>query len=142
MKVKNPMANPATLEKMSRALKGRTFLSRGGNGQPTEPQKLLASALGWAMEHPICTAAVKDIFPSLPNCYKVDIADPAAKLAIEVDGRTHNQRRWKFLDRRKTEVLHALGWRVLRFKNEQVMRDVRAVVTEIESARRQVIPSS
>ena len=31
--------------------------------------------------------------------------------------RTHNTQKWKFLDKRKTAVLKALGWSVLRFSN-------------------------
>jgi hypothetical protein len=130
MKANNPVANPATRDKISKSLQGRTFLSRGGNGQLTEPQKLLAYALGWKMEHPICTAPVKGEFPSLPNSYKVDIANVPAKLAIEVDGNSHKLLRWKYLDDRKMKVLRALGWEVIRFSNEQVMQNVQGVVTE------------
>lgn len=79
--------------------------------------------------HP--TAPVKDSFKSLPPCYKVDIADPARMLAIEVDGRTHGTKKWQFLDKRKTDVLNALGWSVLRFSNERVDSDLEAVLREI-----------
>jgi hypothetical protein len=133
MKAKNPSTNPATRDKISKSLQGRTFLSRGGNGQRTEPQKLLAHALGWKMEHPICTAPVKGKFPSLPHCYKVDIADSTVKLAIEVDGRSHRSPRWRYLDKRKEEILRALGWKVLRFENERVLADLQGVVAEVSS---------
>jgi very-short-patch-repair endonuclease len=69
---------------------------------------------------------------SLPTWYKVDIADPTIKLAIEVDGQTHRLKKWKFLDRRKESVLRALGWSVLRFSNQQVMEDLEEVLAEIE----------
>ncbi len=130
----NPLtANPATREKISKALQGRTFLARGGNGQPTVPQKLLANALGWEMEHAICTAPVKGMFPSLPHCYKVDIADSTVKLAIEVDGRSHRSPRWRYLDNRKEEILRALGWKVLRFDNKRVLDDLHGVVVEVST---------
>jgi hypothetical protein len=122
MKKSNPMRNPATVEKMRRTLRGRTFLARGGNGKPTKQQIVLAKALGLLenMEHPIPTAPVREQFKSLPNCYKVSLAYPERKIAIEVDGKTHLLKRWKFLDRRKTAVLNALGWSVFRVTNEEV----------------------
>lgn len=131
MKANNPMNNPETREKMRQSLKGRTFLARGGNGTLTQPQLLLAEATGFPVEYVIPTAPVAGQFPSLPPCYKVDLADPAHMLAIEVDGKMHRQKLWRFLDRRKTEVLNALGWSVLRFSNEQVMTDLPSVLETI-----------
>jgi hypothetical protein len=110
---------------------GRTFLARGGNGTLTEPQRLLADALDLPMEYAILTSALKDQFPSLPPCYKVDIAEPKSKTTIEVDGKTHRLKRWRFLDARKTAVLNALGWSVLRFSNEEVLRNVQLVVDRV-----------
>ena len=79
----NPMSNPASVEKMRKSLKGRTFLSRGGNSQLTEPQIYLSKILNNApMEYAINTATVKDYFQSLPNCYKVDIAILDKKIAL------------------------------------------------------------
>ena len=86
------------------------------------------------MEYPIETAAVKHIFPSLPNCYKVDIAYPELKLAIEVDGLTHKLRKWRFLDQRKEAVLSALGWSVLRFWNWDVDNDLSNCVQVVLSS--------
>ena len=133
MRLNNPMKDPVVVEKMSRALRGRTFLARGGNGQPTKPQLLLVELMGLPMEYPILTAAVKGLLPSLPSCYKVDLADPCTKTAIEVDGSTHNTRKWKFLDHRKTQVLEALGWCVLRFSNQRVLNSTDEVVAEIRA---------
>ena len=129
----NPMENPETVAKARASMKGRTFLSRGGNGQPTKPQLLLAKVTGLPIEYPIPTKAVKGQFESLPDCYKVDLADPKKKLAIEVDGHSHRSKKWRFLDRRKTEVLNALGWSVLRFTNEEVLTDPKAAARVIRS---------
>ncbi len=134
MRANNPMTNPETREKMRRALRGRTFLARGGNGQMTTPQIMLADALGLPMEYAIPTAAVAGKFPSLPHNYKVDIADPEEKVAIEVDGKSHQLRKWKFFDRRKTEVLNVLGWRVIRFTNEEVLSDLWGTVERSNDA--------
>lgn len=133
MRTHNPMRDPQTREKVRQALTGRTFLARGGNGKPTIPQLLLAEATGFPMEYVIVTAPVADQFPSLPHAYKVDLADPSHKLAIEVDGKTHRLKKWRYLDQRKTEVLHALGWSVLRFWNQQILEDLPAVLATIHA---------
>ncbi len=68
---------------------------------------------------------------SPPAVYKVDLALVEQRIAVEVDGRSHNSRRWKFLDRRKTRILGLLGWSVLRFSNERVLNDLDGVIAEI-----------
>src|SRR3990172_4540647 len=131
MKANNPNQTAEWKRRMSAIMSGRTFLARGGNGTLTPQQETVAKALGLPMEYAIPTRPVKDRFKSLPSCYKVDIADPSRRLAIEIDGRTHNTKKWKFLDKRKTEVLNALGWSVLRFSNQRVDSDLEAVLKEI-----------
>jgi very-short-patch-repair endonuclease len=132
MKANNPNTNPMWKQKMSKLMSGRTFLARGGNGTVTRQQRAVASALELPMEYPIPTGPVKARFQSLPNCYKVDVADPSRMLAIEIDGSTHNTKKWKFLDRRKMAVLKALGWSVLRFSNQRVDSDLEGVLKEIK----------
>lgn len=127
----NPMSRPEIVAKVRMRLAGRTFLSRGGNSKITVPQQILADALGLPMEFAITTAQVKTKFESLPNCYKVDLASPEHMLAIEVDGLTHKTKKWRFLDARKTAVLNALEWRVLRFWNQEVLEDTHRVVATI-----------
>jgi len=131
MTLNNPMQKAENLEKMRSKMVGRTFLARGGNGQPTKQQLALHNATGFPMEHAILTAGAK--FPSLPPSYKVDLAVPDAMLAIEVDGKSHRLKKWKFLDRRKTEILSSLGWQVLRFTNEEVDRDLNGCLLKIQS---------
>lgn len=133
MKINNPMNNPKTVQKMVDSSKGRTFLSRGGNGQPTKQQLLLHEATGFPMEYPISCVSVKDLFESVPKCYKVDLAVPDIKLSIEVDGKTHQLKKWKFLDKRKTEILNAMGWDVLRFKNEEIDQNMEEVMKKLQS---------
>lgn len=134
MRLNNPSKNPETLAKIAAASKGRTFLSRGGNGKLTRQQTMLCQHLGLdesRMEWVIVTKPVQGLFPSLPRHYKVDLAIPEILLAIEVDGNTHKTKKWKFLDRRKTEILTALGWSVLRFWNEEVDMNVSEVVERV-----------
>jgi hypothetical protein len=136
MRTKNPMYNPDVKERARQALVGRTFLSRGGNGQLTPQQVALCQALGLpesAMEFVIPTAGARQDFESLPPAYKVDLGIPEVRLAIEVDGRTHKLKKWKFLDRRKTAVLNFLGWSVLRFWNEEVDQDLTRCVQMVWS---------
>lgn len=128
------MQRPEVIAKMRTSMQGRTFLARGGNGTLTEPQKRLAAVLGWPMEYVIPTRPAWGLFPSLPNHYKVDLADPAMKTAIEVDGMSHRSKKWRFLDARKTAVLAALGWSVLRFSNQRVMTEIEAVAQEIRAS--------
>ncbi len=145
MKTNNPMNDPVTRAKATDALKGRTFLSRGGNGQLTKPQILLAEATGLPTEYSISTLGVGHRFQSVPTNYKVDLAHPETKLAIEVDGKTHLTKRWRFLDARKTTILRAQGWQVLRFWNEEVNEDLETVVLKIRSCialRSQIITTS
>lgn len=126
--------DPAQRQRMSDQRKGKTFLSRGGNGQLTKPQLALAAATGLPVEFSISLlGSVRQKFVSLPTHYKVDLADPSRMLAIEVDGASHRTAKWKHLDKRKTAVLAYLGWTVLRFWNEEVTADLEAVAQKISS---------
>ena len=135
MRKKNPMHNPETVAKMVKARhRNHTFLSRGGNGKLTRQQVALAALIEQSeMEHAIPTAPATGKFISLPSHYKVDIAIPDVKLAVEVDGKTHKTKKWKFLDQRKTEVLTSLGWTVLRFWNEEVDQDAKRAANIVMS---------
>lgn len=129
---KNDETRAAAHEK----LKGRTFLSRGGNGKLTKPQMHLREALGLPEDSMECVVSIIEAighFPSLPSHYKIDIGIPDIKLSIEVDGNSHKTKKWKFLDRRKTEILNFLGWSVLRFWNKEVLQETDRVVSEIRS---------
>lgn len=136
MRRNNPMSNPETVEKVRQSLQGRTFLARGGNGQLTQQQIALCQALGLpeiTMEYSIPTAPAKGYFPSIPPCYKVDLGIPEVRLAVEVDGKTHKTKKWRFLDRRKMAVLNFIGWTVLRFWNEEVDQDLNRCVQTVLS---------
>jgi hypothetical protein len=100
--------------------KGKTFISRGGNGKLTRQQLKIHELTKLPMEVTINTAPAKGLLPCLPNSYKVDLACVKSKVAIEIDGDTHKLKKWKFLDKRKTTVLNALGWKVIRFWNHEV----------------------
>jgi hypothetical protein len=134
MKKNNPMLNPKTVEKMKKKLKGRTFLSRGGNGKITPQQETIFNLLGegWVMELPILTKEYIGNQKSLPNSYKVDIGNSSLKIIIEIDGKSHTTKKWKYLDKRKTEILTSLGWKVLRFWNEEVTTNPMKCIQKIQ----------
>lgn len=121
MRTNNPMFNPEVKERAMTTLRnsGKWKPSvRGGNGKALPvPQQLLAVALGWPTEHAVPTG-MRFLKIGHPTCYKIDIANPILKVAIEVDGRSHHSR--KAQDARKTSFLESLGWTVLRFSNQEV----------------------
>ena len=63
--------------------------------------------------------------------YIVDFFCPKAKLAIEVDGSQHSTDEMGGNDRIRNEYLSSLGLRVLRFTNNEVLKNVEGVVESI-----------
>ena len=95
---------------------------RGGNGKGiTVPQQVLLNALGddWQAEYAVATGKRSEDYPT---CYKLDIANPARKIAIEVDGASHNNHNRRAQDKKKEEFLIADGWRVFRFRNADAVQ--------------------
>lgn len=133
MKQHNPMSNPNAKAKMQKKLKARGWGSgeRGGNGEITVPQARLALALGWETEVAIPTGKARG--SGYPSSYKVDIGNPALKIAVEVDGQSHKLPVRRLEDQKKTALLEALGWKVLRFWNEEVMADLSTCVQTVMS---------
>ena len=135
MKSNNPMKRKEVREKASTTLRVMKWKpqKRGGNGAgPTVAQMLLASALGWNMEVVIKTGHYKD-GSGYPPCYKADIANEVLKIAIEVDGGSHLSLITKERDKKKTDFLAGLGWKVLRFTNNEVINDLPKCVDEVLS---------
>ena len=134
-KVQNPMRDdPAVRERVSAALRARSHRPsrRGGNGRgPTEPQRVLAEALGWPMEVIVPTGQRTPGGP--PTHWKLDIANPDLMVAVEVDGKSHCALSRQAQDQRKTEWLTGAGWTVLRFSNEEVMADTAACARTVMS---------
>jgi very-short-patch-repair endonuclease len=64
--------------------------------------------------------------------YIADFACLEHRLIVELDGGQHDENRAK--DERRTRYLEALGYRVLRFWNTDVMRNVDGVVEAIARA--------
>ncbi|MET0371846.1 MAG: DUF559 domain-containing protein [Sphingobium sp.] len=66
--------------------------------------------------------------------YIVDFASKADRLIIEIDGDTHPAE--DRYDARRTEFLESLGYRVLRFGNNDVMGNLEGVLSVISQALR------
>lgn len=61
----------------------------------------------------------------------LDIVHVPSKTAIEIDGSNHRLVRQRQIDQWKTAVLTGLGWKVLRYSNQEVMSETARVVTEV-----------
>lgn len=117
----NPSTRPEVREKISRRLKAMKHgpSVRGGNGTGlTEPQAFMLDALGagWMAEFPL---SLGPRTPGYPTHYKLDLALPGRKIAVEVDGFSHGSR--KDQDAKKDAKLRSLGWTVLRFSNLDIL---------------------
>ena len=95
----------------------------------TVPQEKLFSELekvstGWYIESGVSNGK---------TYYKADIANTSERIAIEIDGPSHGAIRVKEMDAKKTAVFISRGWKVLRFKNQEVMEHLAEVVQEVLS---------
>jgi hypothetical protein len=109
-----------------------TEKTRGGNGKgPTVPERALMAELGdgWVYQHPIRTEKARG--QGYPTVYKVDLAYPACKIAVEVDGSSHKGRR--ALDQKKDRFLESLGWHVIRVSNRAAVQNAKEEATRILS---------
>lgn len=64
--------------------------------------------------------------------YIVDFVNLYTKLIIEVDGGYHSEPRQMEDDQFRTSVLEGMGFRVIRFTNEEVLFDLDKTLEEIE----------
>ena len=67
----------------------------------------------------------------------VDFCCIGSKLIIELDGDQHAQPAQLIYDQRRTEFLRTQGFTVLRFWNQEVMRDAEQIVGQIYQALRE-----
>ena len=140
MKHSNPAKKKEVRDKISKSLKKighRPFL-QGGNGRgATESQLLLYNEISkyndsFCMEHIELTRGYRDEF-KCPTHYKIDIASTRLMIAIEVDGISHNSLERKEQDKRKEQVLCLKGWKVLRFTNSQIKKELKNCVQMVLS---------
>jgi len=60
----------------------------------------------------------------------LDFLCPEVKLIIEIDGSSHIGKEER--DKERDEYFRALGYKVIRFKNEEVMNNIENVLNEIK----------
>lgn len=94
---------------------------------------MLAERLELPTEYKILTKDVLGITEKMPRFYKVDLASPENQIAIEVDGRSHKFKSRQYLDYKKEIILDALGWRILRVTNKQVLENFDYVLEWIQA---------
>jgi len=63
--------------------------------------------------------------------YVADFACVKQKLVVEADGYGHSEDHEIARDEKRTAFMTALGWRVIRFRNEDIYEDVDGVVEAI-----------
>lgn len=127
----NPMKSPEVRARVSKALAGvsRKHLN-GGNGTGlTAPQALLLDELGtdWYPEYCLWARGYVHDWPLM----LLDLALPSLKVAVEVDGVSHNTHKARIRDAKKERLLSEHGWRVLRVTNDSVRSDVCAVANKV-----------
>ena len=64
--------------------------------------------------------------------YIVDFASLQHGLVVEVDGSYHSEYEQKEYDEGRTQRLEALGFRVIRFTNEEVLNNIEQVLHKIK----------
>ncbi len=62
----------------------------------------------------------------------VDFYIPKLKLVIEVDGAVHDNADQKEYDKQRTLFIQSYDLEVIRFKNEEIMNNIKSVCGEIE----------
>jgi very-short-patch-repair endonuclease len=72
--------------------------------------------------------------------YFADFACHKSRIVIEIDGGGHGDSRQIASDRRRTAYLTSRGYRVLRFWNNEVLRETEGVMTLIYDAVHQQAP--
>lgn len=137
MRSKNPMSKPEIRKKVSSRLREMGWKPpvQGGNGRGmTAHEQLIADRLGWS---PI-VIPTKERSP-YPTNYKVDVGNHKLKIAIEIDGHSHDSIRQRARDAKKQAFLESRGWTVFRFTNAQVETNlnecVRVVLSSILKSR-------
>lgn len=140
MTLKNPMINKETRLKVSKTLKKIKHKPKiqGGNGRGnTKYQELLLNKLN-KIDNSFLTEFIfktkeynKDKI--YPYHYKIDIASELHKIAIEIDGLSHRCLKIKECDKKKEKLLSLAGWKVLRFTNSQIQKELEICVQMVMS---------
>lgn len=140
MSIQNPMKSQEVRSKVSKKLKeiNHKPIIQGGNGRgATKEQLKLYNEINkkddsFCMEYIESTKGYIKKYKT-PNHYKIDIASKIHKIAIEIDGKSHNSLKVKECDNRKNIVLNLKGWKVLRLSNSQINKELEKCVQMVMS---------
>ena len=113
----------------------RTHFARALRSRPPRAEKALWRAL---KRRQVLGFQFRRQYPI--DRFFADFACPSARLVVELDGESHNDR--TDYDAERTMILESLGWHVLRFTNRAVREQLTAVVEDIEQELRLSSPSS
>jgi very-short-patch-repair endonuclease len=94
---------------------------------PTDAER----KLWWHLRHRVPTPGTHFRRQVRIGRYIVDFACHATRIAIEVDGSQHGR---SAADEKRTKVLEANGYRVLRYWNNDVLSNIDSVLEDILSA--------
>ena len=103
---------------------------KGGNGRgPTLAEQTVLDALGggWVWNHPVPTGLRRT--GNYPTCYKIDVANPSLKIAIEIDGHSHRQS--KEIDDKKDDLLRDFGWKIVRVSNRDAIQKTSSLLAQV-----------
>jgi very-short-patch-repair endonuclease len=96
----------------------------------TEPER----RLWWAFRHRLPLEKTHFRRQVVIGRAIVDFACVSTRTVVEVDGEQHGADGARVYDARRTATLEAMGWRVLRFSNAQVMREMEVVLETVLAA--------
>ena len=72
--------------------------------------------------------------------YIADFMCKELKLIIEVDGYSHHLDETKIKDKLKEDYLRSEGFRILRFEDNEILKDIRNVIRVIEDEIENILP--
>ena len=70
----------------------------------------------------------------------VDFYCPEKKLIIEADGEIHNKAEIKEIDKFRENILKSAGYKIIRFKNNEVENNIEIVLKKIKQELTELIP--
>lgn len=138
MTLRNPMRRPEIREKVSAALRAVNHGPpvRGGNGKPaTEAEIKLVEILGPIGFREQCVVPTRIPRGSgYPTSYKIDCGNEMIKFGVEADGYSHRSLSRQAQDQKKDAFLESIGWKVLRFTNEEILSNPTGVFNTVVAA--------
>lgn len=108
-------------------LNAHTHLRKYLRNHSTSPERMLWQYLRRRQFHDLKFRRQEGI-----GRYIVDFYCPEKRLAIEIDGTSHNSSQQQAYDRERTEYLNACYIWVVRFSNNDVIENIQLVLCKLE----------